>query len=109
MAEQEIPDCGVHKGACSRCGLEIQQKPRPRKRGEEKRKRKTVTLRVPDDSENGAGIYDDTLLEVKERLVQLELYSTDDKIPAYEATIAAWRDWLDSLQFPLPEPGDDSL
>ena len=67
---------------------------RKRKQGEERRKRRTISIRVPDDAEDGAAVYDETLALVKERLVAMELYSEGDKIAAYEATIAAWTDWL---------------
>jgi hypothetical protein len=74
----------------------VEGKPKKKKSGEEKRKRKTISLRVPADSEDGAAVYDEYLGRVKERLVVEGLYVTVEKIPAYEATIAAWDDWLNS-------------
>ena len=67
---------------------------RRKKRGDERRKRRTISIRVPDDAEDGAAIWDETQDDIKARLVRDELYSERDKIPAYEAWIAAARDWL---------------
>lgn len=69
---------------------------RKRKQGDERRKRKTISLRVPDDTEDGGAIWDETLERVKAKLVVMGLYSEGDKIPNYEAGIAAWQDWLDA-------------
>jgi hypothetical protein len=67
---------------------------RKRKEGEERRKRRTISLRVPDDTEDGGAIWDELLDEVKARLIDEGLYSEGDKIPNYEALVAALRDWL---------------
>lgn len=75
-------------------GREKSRKRRRKLQGEERRKRRTISLRVPDDTEDGGAIWDETLEETKSKLVQLGLYSADDKIPNYEAVIAALRDWL---------------
>lgn len=64
--------------------------------GEARRKRKVITLRVPNDTEDGGAVYDETLERVKSKLVTEELYAEGDAIPAFEATIAAWNDWLNS-------------
>lgn len=69
-------------------------KKRKRKQGDERRKRRTISIRVPNDTENGGEIWDETLERVKDRLIGGGLYSEGDKIPDYEATIAAWNDWL---------------
>jgi hypothetical protein len=70
--------------------------PRRRKKfeGEKRRKRKTISLRVPDDTEDGGAIWDELLDDVKTRLIEEGLYSEGDKIPNYEALVAALRDWL---------------
>lgn len=73
-----------------------QKQPKKRLQGTERRKRATISVKVPKDTEDGAGIYDDTLERVKERLVAMGLYAEGDQIPTYEATIAAWTDWLNS-------------
>ena len=68
---------------------------RPNKKGEERRKRRRISVAVPDDSEDGGGLWDDTQDEIKAALIQEGLYDESDKIPAYEAWMAAARDWLD--------------
>lgn len=74
-----------------------ESKPRRKKlKGEERRKRKVISVRVPDDEENGGEVWDETLGDVKEKLVKAELYESAEKIPAYEAIIAGLRDWLNS-------------
>ena len=77
---------------------EPEQKPKPRKRlaGDERRKRRTISLKVPNDAENGGEVYDETLERVKERLVAMGLYEDGAQIPAYEAWIACANDWLNS-------------
>ena len=73
------------------------REPKPKRRkkqGDERRKRRTISIRVPDDAEDGAAIWDETQDDIKTRLIRDELYSERDKIPAYEAWIAAARDWL---------------
>lgn len=72
------------------------RKKRRKFRGEERRKRKTISLRVPDDTEDGGAIWDETLEETKSKLVRLDLYAEGDTIPNYEAVIAGLRDWLNS-------------
>lgn len=76
----------------------VTEKPTSRRRlaGEERRKRRTISVKVPNDEENGGEVWDDTLERVKERLVAAGLYSADDQIPIYEALIAALNDWLNS-------------
>ncbi len=64
--------------------------------GEARRQRRTISLKVPDDTEDGGAIWDETMAEVKERLVEMGLYSPGDTIPYFEALIAALRDWLNS-------------
>lgn len=71
-------------------------KKRRRLKGEARRKRKTISLRVPDDTEDGGAIWDETLEETKSKLVQLGLYDESDTIPNYEAVIAGLRDWLNA-------------
>lgn len=70
------------------------KKRRKRFKGEARRKRRTISIRVPDDTENGGEIWDETLEAVKARLVLQELYDEGDAIPVYEALIAALTDWL---------------
>lgn len=72
------------------------KKKRKKFAGEARRKRRTISVRVPDDTENGGEIWDATLEDVKAKLVRMELYDHDDKIPVYEALIAALTDWLAS-------------
>lgn len=71
-------------------------KRRKRLKGDDRRKRKTISIRVPDDNEDGGAVWDETIERVKERLVKDELYSEGDVIPVYEAVIAGLMDWLDS-------------
>lgn len=78
-------------------GREKARKPkRKRYEGEERRQRRTISIKVPNDTEDGGAIWDETLEQVKERLILLGLYAEDAQIPAYEALIAALRDWLNS-------------
>ena len=97
VAGEALPECGEHQGTCARCGVEITMAPPKRRRhtGEAKRKRVNVTIKVPADAENGAGLWDDQQEEIKQALVTEGLYSPTDRIPAYEAWMAATRDWLD--------------
>lgn len=85
-----------HEGTCSRCGAEMKAKPRKRFEGEARRKRTTISVKVPNDTEDGGAIWDETLEDVKVKLVREGLYEEDARIPAYEALIAALRDWLSS-------------
>ena len=71
-------------------------KKRPRLKGDERRKRRTISLRVPDDSENGGEVWDETIDRAKERLVDAELYEANATIPAYETVIAGLNDWLNT-------------
>ena len=63
------------------------------KGSQERRQRKRITVAVPADRENGGEVWDEILELVKAKLVRLGLYSEDDKIPQYEALIAALYDW----------------
>ena len=65
------------------------------KQGEERRKRRRISVAVPDDSEDGGGLWDETQEEIKAALIKDGLYDEGDKIPAYEAWMAQARDWLD--------------
>ena len=56
--------------------------------------------KVPADTENGGEVWDEILALVKAKLVEIGLYSEDDKIPAYESLIAALHDWLHRLMAP---------
>jgi hypothetical protein len=71
-------------------------KRKQRLKGEARRKRRTISLRVPNDTENGGEIWDETFDRVKERLVLLGLYENLEDIPVFEGTIAAWNDWLNA-------------
>jgi hypothetical protein len=51
------------------------------------------------DTENGGEVWDETLHDVKRALVGLGLYESAERIPAYEAVIAALRDWLNDLVY----------
>lgn len=73
----------------------VTEKPRKRLDGEARRKRRTISVKVPNDTENGGELWDETVEQVKARLVEEGLYSGDDNIPVYEALMAALRDWLD--------------
>lgn len=64
-------------------------------KGEQRRKRRTISLRVPQDNEDGGKVWDETLERVKEALVEDELFESVEKAPAFEATVAALNDWLD--------------
>jgi hypothetical protein len=63
-------------------------------KGEQRRKRRVISVKVPDDTENGGEIWDETLDDVKARLIEMGLYEDGSRIPVYEALIAALRDWL---------------
>lgn len=72
----------------------VEGKPkRPRLKGEARRKRKTISIRVPDDSENGADLWDELVDDVKAKLVKEGLYEEGAAIPIYEALFAALTDW----------------
>lgn len=75
---------------------EPEKKPKKRLDGEARRKRKTISVKVPNDEENGGEIWDETIGRVKDRLVAMGLYESDAPIPNYEALIAALNDWLNS-------------
>jgi hypothetical protein len=97
MAEQEIPDCGVHSGQCARCGVEIKSKPRQNFKGEAKRQRKTVSIRVPDDAqEDGAGLLDEAVDTLEERITQGGFR------PKYHTI-------MDALNFTILNAGDDDF
>lgn len=74
----------------------VEGKPKTRKRfkGDERRKRRTISIRVPNDTENGGEIWDKLLEEVFDRLIDAGLYDEGSRIPVYEALVAALRDWL---------------
>ena len=75
-------------------------KPKRKKHtGEARRKRRTISIKVPADTENGGEVWDETLDQVKAKLVTLGLYEEGADIPIYEALIAALRDWLDTVLF----------
>ena len=67
---------------------------RKRKQGDERRKRKVISIRVPDDEEDGAAIWDETLDDVKDRLVREGLKDRPEDLSVYVALVAALRDWL---------------
>lgn len=69
---------------------------RKRKKGAERRKRVNVTVKVPQDTEDGAGLWDDALDRIKTKLIREGLYDSTDEIPAYEAWMACANDWLNS-------------
>lgn len=72
-----------------------QAKPkRSRLKGAARRKRRTISIRVPDDTENGGEVWDDVIDRAKGRLIDEELYNEGDKIPTYEAVVAGLNDWL---------------
>ena len=75
-------------------GREKARKPkRKRFAGDERRQRRTISIKVPNDRENGGEVWDEILELVKAKLVRLGLYSEDDQIPNYEALVAALYDW----------------
>lgn len=63
-------------------------------KGDQRRKRRVISVKVPDDTENGGEIWDETIEDVKARLIEAGLYEDGSRIPIYEALIAALRDWL---------------
>lgn len=80
------------RGFLDSLGYEIGEKPKRRnfeKGSEERRKRRRVTIAVPQDRENGGEVWDEILDLIKQKLVKVGYYSEGDKIPAYEAWIAA--------------------
>lgn len=84
------------RGFLSSLGYEgdIGAKPkRKRLAGNERRQRRTISIKVPNDRENGGEVWDEILALVKAKLVRLGLYSEDDAIPNYEALVAALYDW----------------
>jgi len=75
----------------------VEGKPkRPRFKGEQRRKRRTISIRVPDDTENGGEVWDELVDYTKERLVREGLYEEGAQIPNYEAITAALNDWRNS-------------
>jgi hypothetical protein len=90
-----VPDTYVEIGELNpQPGATKSKAKRSRLKGEARRKRRTISIRVPDDAENGGEVWDEHLERVRSKLIDMELYSEADKIPVYEATIAAWHDWL---------------
>lgn len=84
-------------GFLSSLGIEAQEKPKRKKLDTaERRKRRRISIAVPNDTEDGGAIWDETISEVKRRLVALDLYDDVTTIPNYEAVIAGLRDWLNS-------------
>jgi hypothetical protein len=58
-------------------------------KGEERRKRRTISFAVPaDDQEDGAGVYDDLLDQLRDR------YDVEEDYPAYHLTIRAFYEAL---------------
>lgn len=76
----------------------VEKKPRTmsKKGSEERRKRRRLTIAVPNDTENGGEVWDETQERIEERLVAMGLYEEGARIPAYEAWVAAANDWLNS-------------
>lgn len=71
-------------------------KKRKRLQGQARRQRRTISIKVPNDTENGGEIWDEVVDRTKTRLVKEELYSEGDDIPVYEAVVAGLNDWLAS-------------
>ena len=69
---------------------------RKRLKGQARRQRKTISIKVPNDTEDGGAVWDELLDRVKERLIAAGLYDEADTIPVYEALVAALNDWLNS-------------
>ena len=85
-------------GFCADLGVEFTATAKPKKKNAEKgsqerRQRRTISIKVPADRENGGEVWDEILTLVKAKLVEMGLYSEDDKIPNYEALIAALYHW----------------
>lgn len=75
----------------------VEGKPkRARLKGEQRRKRKTISIRVPDDTENGADLWDELVEYCKTELVKEGLYEEGALIPNYEALYACLTDWRNS-------------
>ena len=88
-----------HQGVCKVCGVGILKKQsKPRFKGEARRTRRVIAVRVPDDWEDGGAVWDETLEQVKRELVVDELYEDEERIPNYEAVVAAMRDYIDTRQ-----------
>ncbi len=84
------------------CSGEKRKKPAKRLKGEARRKRRTISIKVPNDTEDGGALWDEMLDNVKTRLVTEGLYDEGDHIPVYEALMAAANDWLSQVHFPFP-------
>lgn len=88
------------RGFLAAVGYEEKQKRQNApKDSQERRQRRRISIAVPNDTENGGGIYDDMLLLVKQKLwdaglINREEYLTPDKYPAYEALIACMYGWV---------------
>jgi hypothetical protein len=92
-----VKDDHDHTANCKVCGIEIKKKmSKPRFQGEARRQRRVITVRVPDDWEDGGAVWDETLEQVKKELVEDGLYEDSERIPNYEAVIAAMRDYVDT-------------
>jgi hypothetical protein len=60
---------------------------RKRLKGEARRKRRVISIRVPDDTENGGELWDEMLEQVKEKLVANE-YENAEELAVYETVMA---------------------
>lgn len=103
-----LSDLGIHDTEGFLASLSDKPKRKNyEKDSEERRKRRRITVAVPNDTEDGGAVWDETQDRIKQALIELGLYSEGDKIPAYEAWIACANDWLNSLAFPGAWEGRD--
>jgi len=68
---------------------------RKRFKGEARRKRKTISLRIPDDTEDGGALWDDLMELVRLKLVKDGLIDSDNtSYPPWPMIFAALTDWV---------------
>lgn len=85
------------RGFMAALGYEFSEKPKRKnfpKDSEERRKRKRITIAVPNDTEDGGALWDEMLEHIKDRLIERGRYNPGQKIPAYEALMLVFYDWL---------------
>lgn len=79
-----------HQGECIHCGEEMKTKPRQKFKGEARRNRKTISVKVPQDSqEDGAALWDDLIEQLRAK------YETPD-MPVYHCVMRGMYEGLTS-------------
>jgi hypothetical protein len=76
--------------------VEGKTKRRRRLKDEARRKRRTISIRVPDDQEDGGALWDEMFEYICSRLVREGLYEEGHPIPVFEGVFAALADWRNS-------------